>query len=92
MKNPNHIATFLLLLFIILFFTPFYTNMNVYLAFGITLSVSLISLCIGIYSLFKLNSKSYSMTISVISFLLLLFTIFVYLLPEAGTPPLIRLN
>lgn len=92
MKKLNHFATLLILLFVILFFTPLYSTMPIWLAFGITLSVSLISLCIGIYSFFKLKTKGYSVAIIFISFLILLFTLFAFLLPEAGYPAPIQFN
>ncbi|MCM2979145.1 hypothetical protein M3592_27500 [Priestia aryabhattai] len=77
-------------LYIVFFFLDISYNYGVpYLySFFLFFFLSLISLFLCLLKWFK-NKKSFFLIFSGISVLQLMFTIFVYLLPEAGTKPLI---
>ncbi|MMZ61891.1 hypothetical protein D1872_240640 [compost metagenome] len=91
-KKPTFvIALFLIITFLFLFFSAILTKMNVYLSFSICLLIGVICLFLGVYSLAKRQSTPISIFIVSMSIIILLFTLFAYLLPEAGYPPLIEL-
>jgi len=91
-KKPTFIVAFILIItFLFLYFSAILPQMNVYLSFSICLLIGVICLILGVYSLAKRQSTPISIFIIAISIIILLFTLFAYLLPEAGYPPLIEL-
>lgn len=90
-KPPLVSALILIVAFLALFFSSALAKMNVYLSFSICLFISMTCLILGIYSLIKRLSEPISVFIVAASLIILLFTIFAYLLPEPGSPPLIKL-
>ncbi|KRF54049.1 hypothetical protein ASG98_18750 [Bacillus sp. Soil531] len=84
------IPSILILLYIVIFFLDISYHYGVpYLySFFLFLFLSLISLLLCLLIWFK-NKRSLFLIFAGVSLLQLMFTVFVYLLPEAGTKPLI---
>lgn len=76
-------------LFLILFFGAILSSINNILGVSICLIISLISLFFAIKSLKEQYQPVISMFVILSSVMILLFTIFAYLIPEGGMPPLI---
>lgn len=91
-RKPSLVAALILIfIFLALYFSSSLPKMNVYLSFSLCLFISIACLILGVYSLVKRQSKPVSVFIVAASLVILLFTIFAYLLPEPGYPPLIKL-
>lgn len=98
MKKQNTIVIIILLqvLFVFLYAINgmhILLNISPYFSFTVFSIISLSSLLLSIFSLFK-NLKYNpvrSVLLVLISMLLCLFVVFVFLFPEAGIPPIIRL-
>lgn len=88
----NLSALTLIALFSILFFSSTLTKLDTLYSFFICLLISFISFGLGVYSLVKKISNKISILIIVLSVLIFLFSIFAYLLPEAGYPALIKMS
>jgi len=92
-KKPTFVIAFILIItFLVLFFGSILPQMNVYLSFSVCLLIGITCLFLGFYSLVKRLSINISIFIISASIIILLFTIFAYLLPEPGYPPLINLE
>lgn len=91
MKNNKLIQRLIISLqifYIILFFSRNSIN-NIYFTFFGSITISISSLILSIMN-FR-NKGNFKVLLILISIVEILFTIFIYLLPEAGIPPLIKL-
>ncbi|WLR59224.1 hypothetical protein [Guptibacillus hwajinpoensis] len=88
-------------LFLQLFLVLFVTSLNglrtslmnhfsIYPVAFMELTIGLISLCFGLYGLIQSKTSTLSWIVVIIGAMTCFLFVFVYLLPEAGTPPLIR--
>ncbi|EGL81389.1 hypothetical protein CathTA2_0082 [Caldalkalibacillus thermarum TA2.A1] len=89
-KTIQILAVLCIGLYFLLFFSPF-NKMSDYLTFGLSIFFTLSVFLIGLYLIIKKKAVPFSVLIIGVSFAMLFFTIFIYLLPEAGDPPLIKL-
>ncbi|QJA08625.1 alpha/beta hydrolase [Romboutsia sp. CE17] len=76
------------ILYILLFFATSIID-NIYYTFWASIIIGIISLILSIIN--AINKGNFKVLFILISIVEILFTVFVYLLPEAGIPALIRL-
>ncbi|MFK3959861.1 hypothetical protein [Guptibacillus hwajinpoensis] len=69
--------------------TSLINHFSIYPVALMELTIGVISLCFGVYGLIQSKNSALSWIIVIIGGLTCFLFIFVYLLPEAGTPPLI---
>ncbi|MBC5996229.1 hypothetical protein EAI30_10915 [Romboutsia ilealis] len=69
------------------------TSLNVYTGFSVCVSINTVTVILNIYYIIKSLKDKIGIKLSLIFITLLqiLFTSFIYLLPEAGIDPLIKL-
>ncbi|PFL22100.1 alpha/beta hydrolase [Bacillus cereus] len=93
-------SIFLQLLFLYIFISGVLLEVNPWYAVVVYISVAILSLFLGIYSIVRSvrkGSNAIFLTISVgvetslFAILIICFTVFAYFLPEAGIPPVISL-
>ncbi|MEK7017126.1 MULTISPECIES: alpha/beta hydrolase [Bacillus] len=93
-------SIFLQLLFLYIFISGVLLEVNLWYAVVVYISVAILSLLIGIYSIIfsiRKSSTAIFLTIpvgvvtSLFAILIIGFTVFAYFLPEAGIPPVISL-
>ena len=90
MKNLNNklvqrIIISLQILYILLYFATSSIN-NIYFTFWLSAIISILSLILNI-----INKGNFKLLFILISITQILFTVFIYLLPEAGIPAPIKL-
>ena len=93
MKNLNNklvqrIIISLQILYILLYFATSSIN-NIYFTFWLSAIISILSLILSMMNI--INKGNFKLLFILISITQILFTVFIYLLPEAGIPPLIKL-
>ena len=76
------------ILYILLFFATSIID-NIYYTFWASIIIGIISLILSMVN--AINKGNFKVLFILISIVEILFTVFVYLLPEAGIPALIRL-
>ncbi|QUG83562.1 alpha/beta hydrolase [Bacillus nitratireducens] len=91
-------SIFLQFLFLYIFISGILLEVNPWYAVVVYISVAILSLFFGIYSIvrsIRKGSNAIFLTISVVTslfaILIIGFTVFAYFLPEAGIPPVISL-
>ncbi|MGE6346917.1 alpha/beta hydrolase [Bacillus mycoides] len=93
-------SIFLQLLFLYIFISGVLLEVNPWYAVVVYISVAILSLLLGIYSIIcsiRKSSTAIFLTIpvgvvtSLFAILIIGFTVFAYFLPEAGIPPVISL-
>ena len=76
------------ILYILLFFATSIID-NIYYTFWASIIIGIISLILSIIN--AINKGNFKVLFILISIVEILFTVFVYLLPEAGIPALVKL-
>ena len=93
MKNLNNklvqrIIISLQILYILLYFATSSIN-NIYFTFWLSAIISILSLILSMMNI--INKGNFKLLFILISITQILFTVFIYLLPEAGIPDPIKL-
>ena len=93
MKNLNNklvqrIIISLQILYILLYFATSSIN-NIYFTFWLSAIISILSLILSMMNI--INKGNFKLLFILISITQILFTVFIYLLPEAGIPAQIKL-
>lgn len=93
MKNLNNklvqrIIISLQILYILLYFATSSIN-NIYFTFWLSAIISILSLILSMMNI--INKGNFKLLFILISITQILFTVFIYLLPEAGIPVPIKL-
>ena len=93
MKNLNNklvqrIIISLQILYILLYFATSSIN-NIYFTFWLSAIISILSLILSMMNI--INKGNFKLLFILISITQILFTVFIYLLPEAGIPATIKL-
>lgn len=78
-----------LIIFVALYFADVLSNINVWVSFILSVILTATPLIICITYLLKTKNLNY-LFIGALSILALVFVVFIFLLPEAGIPPLIQ--
>ena len=87
-KLTQRVIISLQILYILLYFVTSSIN-HVYFTFWISVIISITSLILSIRNI--INRGDFKILLFIISVVQILFTVFIYLLPEVGIPPLIKL-
>lgn len=76
------------ILYILLFFATSMIN-NIYYTFWASVTISIISLILSVIN--AVDKGNFKVLFILISIIEILFTVFIYIIPEAGMPALIKL-
>lgn len=87
-KSVQIVIITLQILYILLFFATNTIN-NAYFTFWLSVIISISSLVLSVMNI--INKGNFKILLILISIIQVLFTVFIYLLPEAGTPAPIKL-